>query len=457
MNLVTGHLVLNKRKLLFLLIFLCFVTGLLLAYQPVLSIICFLLIALSILLPFTWLTWLVIAMAPLQWYIITLENIPYIENIPYKISYFDIVVLVLVANFVWNGVLKKVWLSERHLLCVLALFCLVGLVSLLKAAYPLSGVNYLLRLGAVLIVFFSVICFVQEQSFEYFLSALFVCLWLVGIVGFINTLQWPEAIPSTVKVLFEEPGSVVRLESIYNQPNITSHTIGVFLPILVGLSLIRNGEWITQVLLIITAFFLGFLLILTGSRGGVITATIGLFIFTLYMGRFSLLFITLILVGIIVFNWPLVMQFLFDVRPLSLNNRIDLIYYGLQTVAEHPILGIGLGQFKTHFHSMPFYLAGRSSHNAYLEVLVEMGMLGFGIFITFIIFIWKKITNATDQKARSSRLIWGIALSSFASLLCSKLFMGGLLLATWWIALAIIIGFTERLHHSDFQRFYISC
>jgi O-antigen ligase len=100
---------------------------------------------------------------------------------------------------------------------------------------------------------------------------------------------------------------------------------------------------------------------------------------------------------------------------------------------------------------MPFYLLGRTSHNAYLEIAVEMGILGLGVFVTFLIYVGRKLLNATDQKRKDSRLVRGIALSSFASLLCSKLFVGGLLLVTWWITLAIIIGFVERFPFSGSQ------
>jgi hypothetical protein len=82
-----------------------------------------------------------------------------------------------------------------------------------------------------------------------------------------------------------------------------------------------------------------------------------------------------------------------------------------------------------------------------------MGILGLGVFVTFLIYVGRKLLNATDQKRKDSRLVRGIALSSFVALLCSKLFMGGLLLVTWWIALAVIIGFTQRFSFAHGQNF----
>ena len=444
MKFIASHFAENRRPLLVLMMFLVFAVGVLIAYRPIVTITCLMLGFLGILLPPSLLTWLAISMAPLQWTVIGLQNIPY------KISCYDVIALLLVINFVWNGAIKKFSMFEQRLAYILALFCLAGLISLTQAPYAMPGIYYLIRLGVVFITFFSVIYFVREHSLEHSLSSLFACLWLLGIAAVINALQAPETVQSTVNLLLEDPGSAERLGSVYNQPNITGHTIGLFLPIFFGSVFLPGQRRIIRLLSVITTIFLSFVLIFTGSRGGMLTGAIGLLILIFYLRRFSLLIIPLVLLGFFVFNWAFMREFFFDVRSLSMENRINLIYYGLKTALEHPIAGIGLRQFNTHFHNMPFYLAGRSSHNAYLEVLVEMGILGFGVFIAFIVFVWKALINTPDQKKQFTTVLRGIALSSFASLLCSKLFMGGLVLATWWIALAFILGFMQRFYRSSF-------
>jgi O-antigen ligase len=444
MNFKVEYFVAGKRKFLLLLVSLGFFAGVQLAHQPIIFIACLLLVSAGTLLPHSWLTWLAIAIAPLQFTVIGLQNIPY------KISYFDVIALLLVISFSWNLAFRKMQLFDRKLLFILGLFCLVGFLSLAPSGFPLSGIYYLLRLVAVLIVFFSVIYFVRTHGFERLLSALLVCLWLVGIVAVINALRRPDLLPS-FKVVLEDPGSVERLGSIYNQPNITGHTIGFFLPILLGFSLLWAESRITRFFLMITTIFLALLLFFTESRGGLITGTIGVIILMFYFRKFPLLIIPLILGVILIINWPFLMKLFFDIRFHSIEDRIDLIYYGLKTMMEYPILGIGLRQFETHFHDMPFYLMGRSSHNVYLEVAVETGILGFGVFLAFVIYVWKKLIHATGQNKKSAKLARGTVLSSYISLLCSKLFMGGLLLVTWWIALAVIIGFAWRFSLSESQ------
>jgi O-antigen ligase len=452
MNFIADSSISRKATLLFLGICLAFAMGFLIAHQPLIFIIFSLLIFLAVLLPFHWITWIVIAIAPLQFTVIRLHEIPYLEDIPYKISYLDVLSLLLIFNLLWTGAFKKVVIAERHFSYILSLFCLVGLVSLLKAPNPLLGFYYLLRLGMIFIIFFSVIHYFREYSFEQSLSSLYICFWLIISMAIINEFFGFEK--GTVKVLLEDPGSVDRLRSIYDQPNVAGHTIGIFLPIFLGFSLLPEGTWKTRFLLMATAFFLGFILLLTESRGGMIVGTVGLVMLLFYVRRFSLLPIALFLCGFFIFNVDFIRELFFDVRFSSIDDRVDLLYYGMNTFVEHPILGIGLRQFEAHFHDLPFHLMGSSSHNAYLEVLVEMGILGFGTFVIFLISVYKKLIDATDGKKKYARLIRGVVLSSFFAILCSKLFMGGLLLVTWWIALAVILGFTQRFSFSQQAEFF---
>jgi len=443
---MSEDLLLNRRVYLALVLCLCIMVALAIAHYPIVSTACFFVIALGIMLPFEWLTWLVIAIAPLQFAVIGLQRISY------KVSYFDAALLLLIISFAWNVANRKLLFFQQRLVLVLALFCVVGLISLLPAGFPPEGVHYLLRLVAVLVVFISVIHFVREQAFAWSLLALFVCLWMVVIVAVINAVHGMETLGATVRAVSEDPQALARIGSIYNQPNVTGHTLAVFLPMCFGFAFLLEGKPMTRFLLVITAIFLGCLLILTRSRGAMITGGVGLVILTFYLRRFPLLLILLALCGFLILNLSYISKLFLDVRAPSLEGRLDLFYYGLKIAREHPILGVGLRQFSIHLYDVPLFIMGRSSHNVYLEVLVETGILGFGVFFVFIVLVWRRLVSVTDGGDRSARLIRGIGVSTLASVLCTKLFTGGLLLVTWWIALGIVIGFTQRSSFSNSQR-----
>lgn len=64
------------------------------------------------------------------------------------------------------------------------------------------------------------------------------------------------------------------------------------------------------------------------------------------------------------------------------NGRDFLRAMALNSFLESPILGHGFGSV--------FYEIGEYSHNCVTDALVETGIIGAGIFVFLIIYVWKK-------------------------------------------------------------------
>ena len=75
----------------------------------------------------------------------------------------------------------------------------------------------------------------------------------------------------------------------------------------------------------------------------------------------------------------------------TLGRRLTYNLIGIELLWQHPILGIGPGNFFEDFTDPEYRylpgrtLAGRQLHNMYLSVAVEYGLLGFGIFAGLIV------------------------------------------------------------------------
>jgi O-antigen ligase len=72
----------------------------------------------------------------------------------------------------------------------------------------------------------------------------------------------------------------------------------------------------------------------------------------------------------------------------DLNNRTNNWSEGLASFVEHPLLGVGSNMYRS-INNLQKTAEGKVSHNSYLSVLVELGLVGFVIFaiilgITFI-------------------------------------------------------------------------
>jgi len=324
-------------------------------------------------------------------------------------------------------------------------------LSIIKAGLRIESIYFLLRFAALLVTFLLLVDCVRERPLGWWLSALLMSL-LILIIGAIN-----EVLHSPAKVELLSIEGQVRFGSIYHQPNETAHAIAVFLPMIVGFTFFPKIRRVIHSLLMVTAVFMGLILVLSESRGGLISATAGLIILTLYTRKFSL-FLMVILLGISLAYSPGWIEKLATIRQRSAISRVELIEYGFKSIIEHPFLGIGVRKFRElgEYTFMPLEIMGRAPHNLYLRLAVETGILGLVAFLAFPSYIWRKISKFKEQKRKSNRLIKGIALSSFVSVFCSYFFTGGILFFPKWISLAIAIGLTEQFFSFDLKNQKVS-
>jgi O-antigen ligase len=84
-------------------------------------------------------------------------------------------------------------------------------------------------------------------------------------------------------------------------------------------------------------------------------------------------------------------------HPQGGTGRVDIWKVGWRMVEANPIHGVGSGNFQTssiHYLLEPGKLARsdfivntpKVAHNTYLQVLAELGIVGFGLFVTVLLF-----------------------------------------------------------------------
>lgn len=113
-------------------------------------------------------------------------------------------------------------------------------------------------------------------------------------------------------------------------------------------------------------------------------------------------------------NWKNRFASLGDLENIDVYSRVVFLETGAAMISDDPLLGKGIGQFVIHYpgyktekHWAAFgllppeikmwELIPRQSHNEYLQVFIELGMLGFAAFLAFwILFgirMWKYIKS----------------------------------------------------------------
>jgi O-antigen ligase len=152
------------------------------------------------------------------------------------------------------------------------------------------------------------------------------------------------------------------------------------------------------------------------------------------------------------------------------SGRTDLWAIAQQVAADHPLLGVGIGNFE---EVEPAYASRTTNlsavdlviddphvvHNSYLELLAELGVVGLACFVAFvggaIALGWRAVrafarSGNTDLELIARGLIVGLTGMLAASIFLSAQYEKQLwLLLGFATALTSLAGATARAHHSS--------
>lgn len=157
--------------------------------------------------------------------------------------------------------------------------------------------------------------------------------------------------------------------------------------------------------------FLTYLVFLTGSRKALLMILAPLMVFPFLRKKKSISLLLLpITIGVLVAGTNLIMDipFLYEVLGSRVEDAINivsgneqggedvsrmfLVTYGLGWFQDNPIIGYGINNFRVLSNSSSMF-AGYNfyAHNNYVEMLVDVGIIGFLIYYSFYFYIWKKM------------------------------------------------------------------
>jgi O-antigen ligase len=150
-------------------------------------------------------------------------------------------------------------------------------------------------------------------------------------------------------------------------------------------------------------------ILLTGSRSSLITAMLAMTIvpltftrlkFGMKAGVVAALAVAVIATIQVVpaTTWQRLGTIGQEIESGTLNERRVIWEAGLQVFQRHPIGGIGAGAFAPAV--VPFLGYAKTPHNSYISALVELGLVGFTIFILMLVSIFFHARGATDHDRR---------------------------------------------------------
>jgi O-antigen ligase len=161
-------------------------------------------------------------------------------------------------------------------------------------------------------------------------------------------------------------------------------------------------------------------LVITFARASFVSAAVALWTVALVERRkllFPMTIITLVaLFSPAVFEWTEETFVLFDMGMTSRTwDRIPIAIDAVRIWQEHPLFGIGFGPYGRYSDVLVWFSARNawayvgSAHNDFLQVLVDVGLIGLGLYIWVLLAIGRQATKALANTADWFRRGLGVA------------------------------------------------
>lgn len=384
--------------------------------------------------------------------IMILATIAYGAVDPWALGFLSIGAGLITTLWLADSFFKKEFTFNTNLLQLPLLgLILIGLIQILplgsssvskdllsiSASNTLSIAPYTTQLAVVLLIIY-LIFFAAALTFINSQSRLRIVVFTLIIFGsFMAFLGIIQFLSGTDSIYGLRPNRGTSPFASYAN----KHHFAALMEMLIGLTLsLLYGEATQKdkrLLLIIALVLMGIVVILTGSRGGLLSllAVIGFVTMFNLMGKSnktdstvksskrlvlvgaSLVFI-LILFGSVVLlggeSWLLRGTGITQQQDIS-TGRGHFWQIALQVIKENPIIGTGLDSFGnafTKFDSWNGNLRVEQVHNDYLQILSDAGILGFICLAAFVYLLFRQSLVTINQT--SDRFRRGVAIGALA-------------------------------------------
>jgi putative inorganic carbon (HCO3(-)) transporter len=189
-------------------------------------------------------------------------------------------------------------------------------------------------------------------------------------------------------------------------PNIAGYLFAMTLPLCLAIAVGERGRM--RVVSILSGVGQLLALILTYSRGSWLGWLASIFSFGVMLKRWREIWVILTVVGLLLtLATPLQVRLFSLVSPqtdFSINERMQAMADGLKLGLEHPVLGVGYGRGSLraglqehHRNAATEYTHIAHTHNMYIELFAQTGLLGLGAFLWLLCHTFSKTLGAAGR------------------------------------------------------------
>jgi putative inorganic carbon (hco3(-)) transporter len=252
-----------------------------------------------------------------------------------------------------------------------------------------------------------------------------------------------------------------RLFTVFGQ-QLIFHMLPLFflfsLPIFLSLTFFGR-KWL-RILGVSSLFLLSSCCAWTGSRGAWVAVALSAIGMTVLFKRGKKIAISLF---VLIMSFAASFYFLvspdmqlkaanttsFSTLDIAARHRLELFEAAVEIFKHYPVFGTGLGMYgKVLDEYVPIEWNYLHAHNTYLEVLSEMGVVGFLALVWIFAMFFKKSFRIIKNEKGNTRAIliglWGIIAAVLVfEFFCSSILVGMQAAPLFWF----LLGFTAQSYH----------
>ena len=343
-------------------------------------------------------------------------------------------IFVLEAGAVFLTVfwLSKQWLNQEILLVWNPLFApmaFFALLILIQIVFRLSAYRHDTIAEAMLYCAYAMLCFLATQVLRRSSQARTIGLILAAFGFAVAAFALVQGVAPNGKLYWLRiPRMGGWIYGPYVNHNHYAGLMELLIPIPLTISLSHLAHEKTRILAGVGAVIMVATIFLSGSRGGMLAICVELGLFAAVMfrerrtvrvairlGAFAIVLVSLL-------TWlggkeltSRVGSIATETRgEISGGMRLSIDRDAIRMFRAKPILGWGLGTFPVvypQFRSFYTNFLVNEAHDDYAQLLVEMGLLGFGTLIWYFIVLWKQVKQKLGK--------WSTDVNSAVTFACS--------------------------------------
>ncbi|MCK5146606.1 O-antigen ligase family protein [bacterium] len=296
------------------------------------------------------------------------------------------------------------------------LYFILGLLILSSTLYAKDqggSLAKILEFGKYLLLYFLIIHLVKSEKQ---IRLLFWLIVVSGLCMFTFGLYY--------SFVAGEAASGMRLISLVQDPN--SFAIKLLPAVGFSYALFKIEEKnVLKLLALLSLMLLSLCIVVTFSRGGLmgLITILGLISWVEFRNKKGILFgITIFVILVITIPPELIFLRIQGLSTTKLDSsilqRLRLLKGGLHIFLEHPLIGVGAGNFMAYSRQYAGTLFPMVAHNSFLEVAAELGIIGLTVFISLISTTIKRLrkTFSNHTSYTITQYVRGVLFSLFGFL-----------------------------------------